>query len=183
MRPLRRRTPPPHAPAQQAPLEGAQRRVHPASRRVDDRADRAHLALPEPQRVAVRGRTAELEAAQVPVRLAAAVEPMLTRTVAVPKQAFATRTTVRTSRTHYESIAARNPADQPERIVVVDDFVTSGATLLAACSRVAEVCPESVVLGFAAVRAMSDGDVDNLRAPVRGCIRKNKHDDRTRRRP
>jgi adenine/guanine phosphoribosyltransferase-like PRPP-binding protein len=60
----------------------------------------------------------------------------------------------------------------PGRILVVDDFVTKGATLLAAVSLVQAVFPESEVRGFALVRTMGRvPDVERIVHPCEGTIR------------
>jgi len=42
-----------------------------------------------------------------------------------------------------------------ERIVLVDDVITRGATMLGAASRLAEVYPEAEIRCFAMIRTMS----------------------------
>lgn len=60
------------------------------------------------------------------------------------------------------------------RLVLVDDVVTRGATLLACASRLMEAYPSIPVTGFAVARTMSGGFDDSivdLKVPVRGVIR------------
>jgi adenine/guanine phosphoribosyltransferase-like PRPP-binding protein len=57
------------------------------------------------------------------------------------------------------------------RIVVVDDFVTRGATFIGSCSRIAEVFPGADITAFAAVRTMTGAEVDALVQPATGEIR------------
>ena len=87
----------------------------------------------------------------------ARTEPLLWRENAVPKSAFAAREN--RSRPdlhqHYESLAACPPVPgeaAPARITLVDDFITKGATLLAAASRLAEACGGAEIRAFALVR-------------------------------
>jgi hypothetical protein len=85
----------------------------------------------------------------------ARMEPLLSRLDAVPKSAFAARENRSRPdlRQHYASLAARLPAGaSPARITLVDDFITKGATLLAAASRLAEVCAGAEIRAFALVR-------------------------------
>lgn len=115
--------------------------------------------------------------------LAASVEILLQRTVAVPKSAFAGRGARPNAQRHYDTIAATPAAAATDRIVLVDDVVTSGATLLGAASKLVDLYPEIPIVAFAAVRAVSGGDVANLRDPVRGAITMNDYNDLTTRRP
>lgn len=59
----------------------------------------------------------------------------------------------------------------PRRITVVDDFVTKGATLLAAASRVQEAFPEAEVRAFALVRTKGlVADIESIGEPCEGLI-------------
>jgi len=90
--------------------------------------------------------------------LAHDVLPIISRMTAVPKSAFA-RTNVRQ---HYESLSVESLTPAPTRIVLLDDVVTQGRTLLAVASRVADVYPNAEVRAFALVRTMSGGEVDHI---------------------
>jgi hypothetical protein len=103
--------------------------------------------------------------------LAARVEPCLTRQVAVPKSATSPRDQRPTAQRHYETIGISAARIFPERFLVVDDVVTTGATLLAAVSRVADAYPNTEIRAFALTRAISGGDVPRTHEPVRGAIR------------
>ena len=88
-------------------------------------------------------------------RLGCQVVPMLERSTRVPKSACAQGKAGRpTALTHYKSFRVRPPSvldATPEKIVIVDDVVTLGATMLAAISAVANEY-DVPVCGFAAVR-------------------------------
>ena len=85
--------------------------------------------------------------------------------------------------THYRSLAAGQAPDgrsgvhpvqtrSPERLLLVDDVVTKGRTLLAAAARLRELCPASEVRAFALVRTMGlVGHIDHLVMPCEGEIR------------
>jgi hypothetical protein len=79
---------------------------------------------------------------------------------------------------HYESFAARAaPATapgpcQPEQIVLVDDVVTKGRTLLAAAMRVQEAFPNAEIRAFALIRTLGfSRRLDHLLDPCVGEIR------------
>jgi adenine/guanine phosphoribosyltransferase-like PRPP-binding protein len=64
-----------------------------------------------------------------------------------------------------------NLLERPRRITIVDDFVTKGATLLAAASRVQEAFPEAEVRAFALVRTKGlVADIESISEPCEGLI-------------
>jgi hypothetical protein len=75
---------------------------------------------------------------------------------------------------HYESfdIEPTPAVPTPERILLIDDVVTRGRTLLAAASRVQEAFPRAQIRAFALVRTMGMvAKVAQLLDPCRGEIR------------
>jgi hypothetical protein len=73
---------------------------------------------------------------------------------------------------HYESFLIERPMIPPERIILVDDVVTKGRTLLAAASRVHEAFPSAQIRAFALVRTMGlVSGVQQLLDPCKGEIR------------
>ncbi len=73
---------------------------------------------------------------------------------------------------HYESFDIERPPTPPERILLIDDVVTKGRTLLAAASRVQEAFPRAQVRAFALVRTMGlIAGVEQLLDPCKGEIR------------
>jgi hypothetical protein len=70
-------------------------------------------------------------------------------------------------------MSVSKPFGSPERITVVDDVVTKGATLLAAASLLAVAFPDAEIRAFALVRTMGlIPDVDRILDPVLGWIRR-----------
>ena len=86
------------------------------------------------------------------VTLGREVVSCLERWKAVPKSACARPGERPEPEIHFESMRVVSTVFRPQRITVVDDFVTKGATLLAAVSRVQAAFPDSSVRGFALVR-------------------------------
>ncbi len=73
---------------------------------------------------------------------------------------------------HYESFVLEPPPIVPNRIVLIDDVVTKGRTLLAAASRVHEAFPGSQIRAFALLRTMGlIPGVQQLLDPCTGEIR------------
>lgn len=90
----------------------------------------------------------------------------------------------RTASRHLQTITAVPKIDYPRRIVVVDDVVTSGATLFASTIIVAEACPNTVVKSFALIRALSGQEIpetpNQCLHPCTGTIIRNANDTTTR---
>lgn len=73
---------------------------------------------------------------------------------------------------HYESFSIERPPILPETIVLIDDVVTKGRTLLAAATRVHEAFPCAQIRAFALVRTMGlISGVQRLLDPCTGEIR------------
>jgi hypothetical protein len=72
---------------------------------------------------------------------------------------------------HYDSFAIDDSVEALERIILIDDVVSKGRTLLAAATRVQEALPHAHILAFAMVRTMGlVPDVTHLVDPCRGHI-------------
>jgi hypothetical protein len=108
----------------------------------------------------------------------------LQRERAVPKSSTRLKRTERRTTTHYESLRVISDEDlNGKRVVLVDDVVTTGSTLLGSAWRILDRYPNAQIVGFAAMRTISDlhmfrGPLD----PVAGCILHNE-DCTTYRRP
>jgi predicted amidophosphoribosyltransferase len=73
---------------------------------------------------------------------------------------------------HYQSFFMEQPVRPPERILLIDDVVTRGRTLLAAASRVHDAIPRAQVRAFALVRTLGlISGVERLLDPCKGEIR------------
>jgi predicted amidophosphoribosyltransferase len=96
----------------------------------------------------------------------------LHRIRAVRKSATAAPGDRPTVSVHYESLSIERLSVPPARIVLVDDVVTRGRTLLAAASRVHETFPNAQIRAFALVRTMGfSSGVQQLLDPCLGEIR------------
>ncbi len=120
--------------------------------------------------------------ALVDVGLGGSVMACLERVEPVQKAAYASAEARPRARDHYRTIVVGRALARPERIVVVDDIVTRGATLLGAASRLAEAFPGVDVKGFALVRTISNPEeFQRVESPVVGRIELRR--DETFRRP
>ncbi len=103
----------------------------------------------------------------VPQRLASAlasqglggqVASCLVRTQAVPKAALSPPRLRPTAQGHYGTLEVQGRLSEPETILLIDDIITRGATLLGAANRLADVFPHARISAFAAMRTVSNPD-------------------------
>lgn len=103
--------------------------------------------------------------------LGKAVYPYLTRSVAVPKSAYAAPGERPSVQRHYETIDVQGELIAPTRLLVIDDVVTRGRTLLACVRRLQEALPACEVQCFALVRTKGlQPEVDRTLEPCTGRI-------------
>ena len=116
--------------------------------------------------------TADLAHALVQEGLGGSVWHGLRRVHAVHKSATASPGARPTVVLHYESLLLEHPPATVERVLLIDDVITKGRTLLAAASRVHEAFPGAQIRAFALLRTMGMIDaVQRLIDPCRGEIR------------
>lgn len=95
----------------------------------------------------------------------------LHRVRAVRKSATASPGERPTVDLHYESFCIEHPSAPLEKIILIDDVVTKGRTLLAAASRLHEAFPLAQIRAFALVRTMGlVPRVQQLLEPCKGEI-------------
>jgi hypothetical protein len=110
--------------------------------------------------------------------------PLLTRRYVVTKSSQARPDERARPNVHYDSMETpkRLPFSGPDRIVVVDDVITMGATMLAGVSRIQEAFPGSDVRGFALVRSAFPEVFSTFINPFYGKVRM-RQDGRARKEP
>lgn len=114
----------------------------------------------------------QLAAALVHEGLGGVSWPGLRRVRAVRKSATAAPGERPTVSLHYESFSFERSPIPPERIVLIDDVVTKGRTLLAAATRVHEAFPCARIRAFALVRTLGlISSLEQLLEPCKGEIR------------
>lgn len=116
------------------------------------------------------------------VGLVGDVEELVLRTSALPKSATSNPKDRPKAIEHHGSIGVIPKLLGSRPILLVDDVVTRGATMLGVAGRVLETYPDSPVYAFAAMRAISEArEFTGLVSPVRGWI--TLKGDQTHRRP
>jgi predicted amidophosphoribosyltransferase len=123
-----------------------------------------------------RGRwvAAELAQALVQAGVSAMAWPGLRRISAVRKSATAASAARPTVASHYASFCVEPPSFAVAGVVLVDDVITKGRTLLAAAARLREAFPDAPVRAFALLRTRGlISGVERLLEPCKGEIRWN----------
>jgi hypothetical protein len=104
--------------------------------------------------------------------LGARVVECLNRVTAVKKAATSKPSERPKAIEHYSTIEVQTTITEPAEIVLIDDVVTRGATLLGAANRLADAFPNTLIRGFAALRTMSGQNTFKaLQSPCIGTIR------------
>ena len=115
---------------------------------------------------------ADLARALVHEGLGTMAWPGLRRVCAVRKSSTAARGARPTVSCHFESFLMERPSIDPDSVVLIDDVITKGRTLLAAAARVREAFPRTQIRAFALLRTMGmTTGVEHLLDPCRGEIR------------
>lgn len=85
--------------------------------------------------------------------------PCLKRIKPVQKAAYAVPSSKRPKAIeHYNSIGCQQLVHRPKEIVLIDDIITRGSTLLGCASKVKEIFPDVPIRAFAVIRTISDPD-------------------------
>jgi len=114
----------------------------------------------------------------------ARVLPCLTRIRAVPKSATSQAGQRPTPTTHFESLAVQGNLGSTGDIVIVDDIVTRGHTMIGAANRLLEAFPSARIQAFAAMRTVSDwSNFSDIYDPQIGIIEYREESDDCIRRP
>lgn len=96
----------------------------------------------------------------------------LQRRHAVRKSATALSGQRPTVRQHCDSLAVMHSCEAPTRVLLIDDVITRGRTILAAAIRLHEVLPNADIRAFALVRTMGLlADVTHFLEPCQGVVR------------
>ena len=99
------------------------------------------------------------------------VAKCLVRVKPLPRSATSAASSRSTAAQHFESLEVQEILAQPKSILLIDDVVTRGATLLGAANRLAESYPDAQIAAFAALRAIGNpAEFKSVNDPVKGVI-------------
>ncbi len=126
-----------------------------------------------------------IASALVKIGMGREVVACLVRTTALRKAARTDPSDRPTPKEHIDTTSVQSQiSEQPSEILLVDDIITRGATLLGAANRLAEVFPTAQIRGFAAMRTISDpSDFVATYEPCSGIIQYRERTGDTLRRP
>lgn len=103
--------------------------------------------------------------------IGARIQPCLNRVRPVPKAATSLAWNRPLARDHYKSLRVEGTISKPDEIILVDDVVTRGATLIGAANRLADAFPDSKIRAFAVMRTISNpNEFNQLIDPCIGSI-------------
>jgi hypothetical protein len=133
------------------------------------------VLVPVPRSAPKMGGTwaaAELAHALVQEGVGSATWPGLLRISAVCKSATSAKGSRPSVERHYDSFRLEPLKLRPASVVLIDDVITKGRTLLAAATRVREAFPDAQIRAFALLRTLGlISGITNLLEPCRGEIR------------
>ncbi|MEM7048932.1 MAG: phosphoribosyltransferase [Acidobacteriota bacterium] len=112
----------------------------------------------------------ELATALVDQGLGGQVLPILKRTRAVPKAAFAAPGERSSAQDHFETIAVDQDQEVPRTLILVDDIITTGASILGTASLLRRSWPTAEIRAFLAYLPLSFGEVESIVDPQIGSI-------------
>lgn len=85
-------------------------------------------------------------------------EGCLYRAVALPRSSTSLAANRPKAYQHYDSMKVKKLLFDPKEIVLVDDVITRGATMLGAINKLADAFPNANIKAFAVMRTISDPD-------------------------
>ena len=98
------------------------------------------------------------------------VIPCLSRKFPLRKSATSLASNRPKAEEHFESLEVQKILSDPHEILLVDDIITRGATILGAANRLKKVYPDVRIRAFAAVRTISSPPFNHIYDPCRGTI-------------
>ncbi|HJW18946.1 MAG TPA: hypothetical protein VJ571_00110 [Candidatus Nitrosotalea sp.] len=103
--------------------------------------------------------------------LGSKVVECLSRVTPLPKSATSLAANRPKAFEHYDSMKVKKILHEPDEILLIDDVVTRGSTLLGAANKLADAFPHAHIRAFAAMRTISSqSDFTKINDPCTGTI-------------
>ena len=100
----------------------------------------------------------------------------LKRISPLPKAAFAPQGMRPSAHDHFQSLECQLPLNKPTEIVLIDDIITRGATLIGCANRIRASLPNASIKAFAVMRTVSNpNDFKQIIDPCVGTIKNYSH--------
>ncbi len=103
----------------------------------------------------------QIASALIESGLGGRVATLLKRAIPIPKAATSLASERPTAQRHFETLVVQRDLGSVAKILIVDDIVTRGATLMGAANRLHESYPAVSIRAFAVMRTMSDPSTFN----------------------
>ena len=98
--------------------------------------------------------------------------PLLERVTGVPKSSSSKPKDRPKAKTHYDSLKVNTTPYRPGKILLIDDIITQGATMVGCAKRLKDLFPDADISGFAAMRSIYKPETfSNFIDPCRGVIK------------
>ena len=112
----------------------------------------------------------------VSIGLGKEVLECLKRTKPLPKSATSTASNRPKAFQHYESLEIIGTLPELKEILLVDDVITRGATIIGATNKLKDIFPNTIIRAFAAIRTISSSaNFNNVYDPCIGQIELNEN--------
>jgi hypothetical protein len=112
-----------------------------------------------------------IAAAMVKAGIGKAFATCLVRDAPVPKAAYCKPSDRPTAQQHYESMSVQGHISEQDEILLIDDIVTRGSTLIGSANRLADAFPYCRIRAFGAMRTISNpAEFEDIIAPCVGKI-------------
>jgi pyrimidine operon attenuation protein/uracil phosphoribosyltransferase len=87
------------------------------------------------------------------------VVPCLIRSKRVQKSSYSTPSERPTPEVHYDSLSVIKIVTELENVILIDDVITRGSTMLASANKLISAFPGIKIRAFGAIRTMSDANI------------------------
>lgn len=113
------------------------------------------------------------------IGLGGEIQPLLERTKAVRQSSTSASKERPSVREHFETLQVKAPLHVLDRLILVDDVVTRGATLVASASHLSAILPDAEIVSFAYARIDTDCRLSSSKEMFSPRVEAIEYDERT----